>query len=133
MYSNTIKSFFIPSYTIGEKELQKIDNLFRLFKKVGVFDLIDQSLSKDYSKGGRPPIDKYKLFVLIVYAYAFRHISLREMEAFCKFDLRAINDGKSAFKYWTAPEDLQAEAKKKPSAKRLSNKANKKKKEAVKT
>lgn len=91
MYSNTIKSFFIPSYTIGEKELQKIDNLFRLFKKVGVFDLIDQSLSKDYSKGGRPPIDKYKLFVLIVYAYAFRHISLREMEAFCKFDLRAIN------------------------------------------
>ena len=42
-------------------------------------------------------------------------------------------DGKSAFKYWTAPEDLQAEAKKKPSAKRLSNKANKKKKEAVKT
>ena len=42
-------------------------------------------------RGGRPQINKHKLFVLITYAYAFRHISLREMESFCKFDLRAIN------------------------------------------
>lgn len=91
MYSNIINSFFIPSYTIGEKEIRKIENLFRIFKEVGVFDLIDNVFYKDYSKGGRPQINKHKLFVLITYAYAFRHISLREMESFCKFDLRAIN------------------------------------------
>ena len=36
-------------------------------------------------------------------------------------------DGKSKIKYWKAPDDLQSETKKKPNAKRLSNKVNKKK------
>ena len=36
-------------------------------------------------------------------------------------------DGKSKIKYWKAPDDLQPETKKKPNAKRLSNKVNKKK------
>ena len=53
MYSNIINSFFIPSYTIGEKEIRKIENLFRIFKEVGVFDLIDNVFYKDYSKGGK--------------------------------------------------------------------------------
>lgn len=69
----------------------KIDKLFNIFKKSGVFDLIDDVYSKEYHKGGRPLIDRHKLIVLIAYAYAFRHTSLRDMETFCKFDLRAIN------------------------------------------
>ena len=36
-------------------------------------------------------------------------------------------DGKSKIKYWKTPDDLQPETKKKPNAKRLSNKVNKKK------
>ena len=36
-------------------------------------------------------------------------------------------DGKSKIKYWTAPDDLQPETKKKPNAKRFSNKVTKKK------
>ena len=36
-------------------------------------------------------------------------------------------DGKSKIKYWKTPDDLQPETKKKPTAKRLSNKVNKKK------
>lgn len=91
MYSNIRNEFFIPSYAIGEKEIQKIDQLFSIFKKVGVFDLIDSTCSRKYSKGGRPKINKHRLFVPIVYAYAFRHMPLRDMESFCKFDLRAMN------------------------------------------
>lgn len=91
MYSITRNVFFIPSYAIGAKEMEKIDKLFNIFKKSGVFDLIDDVYSKEYHKGGRPLIDRHKLIVLIAYAYAFRHTSLRDMETFCKFDLRAIN------------------------------------------
>ena len=91
MYSITRNVFFIPSYAIGAKEMEKIDKLFNIFKKSGVFDLIDDVYSKEYHKGGRPLIDRHKLIVLIAYAYAFRHTSLRNMETFCKFDLRAIN------------------------------------------
>lgn len=65
--------------------------MFSIFKKVGVFDLIDSTCSRKYPKGGRPKINKHRLFVPIVYAYAFRHMPLRDMESFCKFDLRAMN------------------------------------------
>lgn len=80
---------YLPTLLVRRK-CKKIDNLFYIFKKVGIFNLIDNTFSKDYSKGGRPQINRHKLFVLIVYAYAFRHISLRDMESFYKFDLRAI-------------------------------------------
>ena len=39
--------------------------------------------------------------------------------------------GKARFDYWKAPEDLKPEEKKKPSAKRLSNKVNRKKNRSV--
>ena len=39
--------------------------------------------------------------------------------------------GNAKFEYWKAPADLQAESFKKPSAKRLSNKANKVKKKSL--
>ncbi len=69
MYSITRNVFFIPSYAIGAKEMEKIDKLFNIFKKSGVFDLIDDVYSKEYPKGGRPLIDRHKLIVLIAYAY----------------------------------------------------------------
>lgn len=40
-------------------------------------------------------------------------------------------DGKAKFIYWKAPDNLEAEKRKKPSAKRLSNKANKKNKKSA--
>ncbi|WP_270469709.1 hypothetical protein [Faecalibacillus faecis] len=49
--------------------MEKIDKLFNIFKKSGVFDLIDDVYSKEYPKGGRPLIDRHKLIVLIAYAY----------------------------------------------------------------
>ena len=36
-------------------------------------------------------------------------------------------DGKARFNYWVAPDNLKAETKRKPSAKRLANRANKQK------
>lgn len=46
MYSITRNVFFIPSYAIGAKEMEKTDKLFNIFKKSGVFDLIDDVYSK---------------------------------------------------------------------------------------
>ena len=48
MYSITRNVFFIPSYAIGAKEMEKIDKLFNIFKKSGVFDLIPVFRSYHY-------------------------------------------------------------------------------------
>ncbi|WP_455683844.1 transposase [Thomasclavelia sp.] len=52
--------------------------------------MIDESFDNDHLSGGRSLINRYNLMVFITYAYAFRKFSLRDMESFCKFDLRVI-------------------------------------------
>ena len=115
-------------------EQRKIDKIFIIFKKSGVFDLIDVACSKEYHF-----INRHKLIVLMSY----RHASLRDMISFWRFDLRTINimdntipshtsigkfyDAKSKPKFWIAQNDLQSEVNKNPNAKRSSNKVNKKK------
>ena len=67
-----------------------------------------------------------------------RRISLEKVETefmltFLGYNIRKLFrhfEGKAKFNYWVAPSDLKPEVKKKPSAKRLSNKANKKKKKS---
>ena len=64
-----------------------------------------------------------------------RRISIEKVETefmltFLGYNLRKLFrffEGKAKFNYWVAPPDLKPEEKKKPSAKRLTNKVNKKK------
>ena len=68
-----------------------------------------------------------------------RRISLAKVETefmltFLGYNIRKLFrffEGKAKFNYWVAPTDLKPEEKKKPSAKRLSNKVNKKKTKSV--
>ncbi|MDO4468190.1 MAG: transposase [Bacillota bacterium] len=56
------------------------------------------------------------------------------MLTFLGYNLRKLFrhfEGKAKFTYWVAPENLKPEEKKKPSAKRLSNKVNKKKNKSI--
>ena len=69
----------------------------------------------------------------------FRRTSLKKVTAeyaltFLGYNIRKLFsyfDGNLRKKYWEAPEDLKAETFKKPSAKRLSNRVNKKKKKSA--
>ena len=68
-----------------------------------------------------------------------RRISIEKVETelmltFLGYNIRKLFrffEGKAKFNYWIAPTDLKSEEKKKPSAKRLSNRANKKKTKSV--
>ena len=68
-----------------------------------------------------------------------RRISIEKVETefmltFLGYNLRKLFrffEGKAKFNYWVAPPDLKPEEKKKPSAKRLANKVNKKKTKSV--
>ena len=71
--------------------------------------------------------------------HRLRRTSLEKVETefmltFLGYNIRKLFkffSGKAKFNYWTAPADLMPEKKKKPSAKRLSNKASKRKTKSV--
>lgn len=88
-YFTTKKIFFIPSYGIDVKETEKIDRFLELLDKSGVFIIFDEE-KKNSSQGGRPTFNKYNMFAMILYCFAFSKASLRDIEDLCKFDLRII-------------------------------------------
>lgn len=68
-----------------------------------------------------------------------RRTSLKKVETefmltFLGYNLRKLFrffEGKARFDYWLVPQNLKSEEKKKPSAKRLSNRVNRKKNKSV--
>ncbi|MBQ0036123.1 MAG: transposase, partial [Firmicutes bacterium] len=83
----------------------------------GAFGVIKQDMN--YERLRRILIDKVETeFMLTFLGYNIRKL-FRHFE------------GKAKFNYWVAPTDLKPEEKKKPSAKRLSNKVNKKKNKSI--
>lgn len=85
----------------------------------GVFGIMKQDLK--YTRFKRVSIEKVSTeFMLVCLGYNIRKL-------FSYFE------GKSKFKYWIAPSDLEAEKIKKPSAKRLTNKTLKQKRKSLNT
>lgn len=83
----------------------------------GTFGVIKQDFM--YERFRRTLIDKVSTgFMLVCLGYNIRK-------------LFRFYSGKAKFEYWKAPLDLEPETFKKPSAKRLSNRANKKKKKSL--
>lgn len=83
----------------------------------GAFGVIKQDFM--YDRFRRTSIDKVSTeFMLVCLGYNIRK-------------LFKFYDGTAKFVYWKAPNDLQSETFKKPSAKRLSNRANKAKKKSI--
>lgn len=89
-YFITGKFFLTPSFDIEVKEQEKITNFLRFLDSSGVGTIISKYEKNTTSKGGRPNCNYYKLFATILYGFAFKCSTLRELEEACKFDLRFI-------------------------------------------
>ena len=87
-YFNTIQGQFFYSFPLEVKEIEKIDGIIALLEESGVGELLrESSLS---TKKGRPEYDPCKLLTVILLAFAYGNASVREIESYCKYDLRFI-------------------------------------------
>ena len=90
-YFNTNKIFLTLSYTIDEKENEKINKFLLLLEESGVGEIISRYVKNDSKKGGRPNCNYYRLFATILYGFAFNKATLREIEDNIAYDLRYIS------------------------------------------
>ena len=102
-YFNTRQVFFLCSYTIDEKEQEKIDKFLKLLDDSGVAEVLNNTTAE--------------------YMLTFLGYNIRKLFRYYSGNLKAD--------YWKAPDDLKPETFKKPSAVKLSKKASERNKKSV--
>jgi len=73
------------------KEDTRIDKFLQFLDDSGVAEILKEVRPEHSFQGGRPEINRYDLFATILYGFAFRNSTLREMEDICKYDIRYIS------------------------------------------
>lgn len=73
-------------YTIDEKQIRKINEFLLILEKSGVAELIKKAVNEQ--NFGRPGLDPFCTFAVIVYGFAMGSSTLRELESSCKNDVR---------------------------------------------
>ena len=87
---STRQNFFLCSYASTVEEEAKIDKFLQFLDNSGVAEILNEVRQRHSIQGGRPEINRYNLFATILYGFAFRNSTLREMEDICRYDLRYI-------------------------------------------
>lgn len=89
-YFTIRKQFLMPSFDLSLKEQKKLDRFLLMLEKSGVGELLSKCHSGQPQNGGRPPFNRYDLLATVIYGFAMKNPTLRELESSCKFDLRYI-------------------------------------------
>lgn len=77
--------FLVPCHEMG-KEKSEMDDFIRLLHESKAFDIIEETnRAKD---AGRTGFDPKMMLALLLYGFALRDCTLRELEESCRFDLR---------------------------------------------
>ena len=89
-YFNIFQEYLFLSSDIPIEEKKKLDEYLNTLEESGVGKIVEKCLERDYSKGGRPLKEPYRLFASIIYAFSKHKGSLRRIEESLTFDLRFI-------------------------------------------
>ncbi len=92
---NTKQGVLFYDYTLSVEQTEKIDKFLSLLSNSGVSSIL-RSYEKD-NDYGRPEYDSLRLFATILYGFAMKSMTLRDLETSCKYDIRFmyIMEGKS--------------------------------------
>jgi len=77
-------------YTLQVEQTTKIRDFLQLLDESGVAEVIGKEQRKVAS--GRPEYSSLNMFACILYGFAMRSATLRELEASCRYDTRFIED-----------------------------------------
>lgn len=100
-YFTTKQSHLFYSFPLSEEEMEILDGFLDVLEKSGVGVVIENELSKDQMAVGKKPYNPYSLFAFILLSFSLKRMTLREMEDFGKFDLRAkyiLSEDQPSFK-----------------------------------
>ena len=84
------KQFLIPSFELDKEEEVKIDKFLKFLENSGVGYVISKHIKNNTRSGGRPSVNYYNLFAVIIYGFAFGRDTLRDLADACAYDLRYI-------------------------------------------
>lgn len=84
----TRRTFLVPSFDLDAKEMEKMDRFLLILEKSGVDRFFPFKDERSLEKGGRPHYSYHNLFATILYGFAFKSSTLRDLEDSCKYDLR---------------------------------------------
>lgn len=90
-YFSTRQDFFYCSYASAVEEKTKIDRFLKFLDDSGVAEILNGVKPKNKPQGGRPELNRYDMFATVLYGFAFRNSTLRELEDICQYDLRYIS------------------------------------------
>lgn len=88
-YFTTHKTFFLVPLDDYDEEIRKIDFLLCILEKSKVGDIIKKSNYKN-EKLGRNSYNPYNLFSAIIFCFAFKKGTLRDIEEMCRYDVRLM-------------------------------------------
>ena len=88
-YFTTHRSFFLVPLDTYDEEIRKIDFLLCILEKSGIGDIIKKANYKS-KKLGRHSYNPYDLFTAIIFCFAFKKGTLRDIEEMCKYDMRLM-------------------------------------------
>lgn len=81
--------FFLVPPDSSDGERARIDEMMDVLESSDVWRIVDDSGYKD-SPMGRSSYDQYNMLAMIIYCFAMRKGTLREMEELCRYDLRVM-------------------------------------------
>ena len=80
---------FFYSFPMDVKEQKKLDIFLSVLESSEVGQIIDSSVFADRTNAGRKPYDPYSMFAFIILAFSLKKMTLRDIEDFGRYDLRA--------------------------------------------
>jgi len=88
-YFTIRKQFLFPSFTIDAEEQKKLDRYLQFLDDSNVGRILFFTKQRNLY-GGRPSYNRYDMFATMLYGFAFGSGTLRDLETYCKYDLRYI-------------------------------------------
>lgn len=90
-YFSTRKIFLTPSFDLPKEEVAIFDRFYDFLDDSGVGEVIRKYEKNTTKVGGRPNVNYYNLFAVILYGFACGRETLREIEEACRYDIRFIS------------------------------------------
>ncbi len=84
------KQFLCPSFDLEAEEQTFFEKYYSFLDHSGVGDIIRKHIHNTGSSGGRPNVNYFNLFAVILYGFSRGYSTLRELEDACGHDIRYI-------------------------------------------
>ena len=82
-YFSIRKQFICPTFDLEVEEAAFFEKYYAFLDRSGVGEIIRKHIRNDGSSGGRPNVNYYNLFAVILYGFSHGRSTLRDLEDAC--------------------------------------------------